>query len=53
MQLAQHRRQGFERVEDAGGYRDQDDVVAEGPEKILFDRVHGGAAELNGPGDTA
>ena len=44
VQLPQHVRQGFKRVEDAGGHRNQNDVVTEGPEKILRDGPHGGAA---------
>ena len=53
VQLPQHERQGFKRVEGPGGNRDQDDIVAEGPEKVLFDRIHGGAAESDSPGHTA
>jgi len=41
MQLPQHRGQGFKRVKDSGGNLDQDDIVAEGPEKVLFNREIG------------
>ena len=50
MQLAQHARQGFERIQDAGCHRNQNDVVAKGPEKILFDGPHGSATQANGSG---
>ena len=38
-------------IEAAGGNWNPDDVVDEGPEKILFDVADGGLAEFDGPGN--
>ena len=52
VQLPQHDRQGLERVENSGGDRNQNDIVAKGPKEILLDGRHGGAAQPDRPRHT-
>ena len=49
VQLPQHDRQGLEGVKNSGRNRNQNDVVAKSPEKILLDRIHGCAAQPDCP----